>query len=371
MQITHVEPIFVRVSSITTWTFVRVHTDAGLSGVGEASASGNERLLDAAIRHLADDAVGLDARRPSEVAKLAMPAPFGRDIHFLALSALEQAMWDVLGKSQGAPVSTLLGGARNATVSLYANVNRATSDRRPEGFASSARAAVEDGFQAVKCAPFDGVWPGSSLTGDGRRAVHRGLQRLDAVREAIGGDALLMVDCHGRFSGSEAVELVRALEDVSPYWVEDPVADDDPQGWARVRECHGQRLAGGEHKVSSRELVPPLSARIWDVVCPDVKYCGGVAGLAGIAALADAFGARFVPHNPSGPVATAATAHVCSTLADGFMEYQWGESAWRAALVGGGEQVEGGHLVLPETPGLGLELSTELVDQHRFTPDMR
>jgi len=358
----------VHVTSRTNWVVVVVDTDDERSGYGEATLDGTEPQVVAEVEAAADRLRDGPAH-PGLRSLLPHPGAFGGLAHAAAGSAIEQALWDLLGQRLGAPVSELLGGPRAGTVRLYANVNRGLLvDRSADRFAAGARAAADAGFDAVKIAPFDGIrWEPEQERRVGR-AIDAGLERVHAVRDAVGGDVDLLIDCHGRFNPRTATVVVRALESVDPYWIEAPVPERDLEGWRRVRDATSARLAGGEFLVGAEAHRRFLAATGVDVVMPDVKYCGGIGGLMGVAAIAASFGAEVAPHDPSGPVATIATGHAALAAADQLVEYAWGETPWRSALVCGREVVEGGRLHLDGAPGLGLRLDDVLVASHPYQP---
>ena len=153
-----------------------------------------------------------------------------------------------------------------------------------------------------------------------------------------------------------------------PYWIEAPVAERDLEGWRRVRDSTDARLAGGEMLVGLAAHRRFIEASGVDVIMGDVKYCGGIAALRDVAGLAEAFGIELAPHNPSGPVSTAATAHVAAALPHvvPIMEFAWGEANWRPSLVGGAEVVDGGRVTVPTGPGLGVRLDEAVAAGHPY-----
>ena len=370
--ITAIRTAVVHVTQRTNWVFVLVDDDDGRTGVGEATMDGHEPQVLAEVAAAAPRFVGGPAL-PLAPPNRPHPAAFGGLAHAAATSAIEQALWDLVGQRLGAPVSELVGGAAAESVRAYANVNRSLlTDRSPDAFAQAARLAVAAGFDAVKCAPFDGLRWEPEEDRRGRALIAAGLDRLHAVREAIGPDADLLIECHWRFNARTAVAVMPRLAALRPYWIEAPVSERDLEGWRRVRDATDARLAGGEMLVGLSMHRRFIEASGVDVIMADVKYCGGVAALGGVGALADAYGIQLAPHNPSGPVSTAATAHVAAALPHvvTIVEYAWGEADWRADLVGGAERVEGGRVRVPTGPGLGVALDRSVVDAHpyRATP---
>jgi galactonate dehydratase len=288
------------------------------------------------------------------------------------LSGIEQALLDLEGKARGLPVWQLLGQRVRARVPLYANINRATTDRSPEGFATSARAALAQGLRAIKLAPFDDLRPGSTAQLDGQAQIALGIERVRAVRQAIGPAAALLVDCHSRLDEPSALHVARALEDVDLYWFEEPVSWrlEGGAALARVRQACGLRIATGESIFGTdtyRRLAAQAAA---DVFMPDVKHVGGIHACVAVGGIAAEHGLEASPHNPSGPVACAASLHAAAVMpACTLLEFAWGEVPWRSQLVRPAEAVDAGSLPVPESPGLGVELHTGLLANLPAWPD--
>ncbi len=235
-------------------------------------------------------------------------------------------------------------------------------DRSSEAFAGAARAAVAGGFDAVKVAPFDGVLWEPRQDRKAATLIDAGLERVHAVRAAVGPDVDVLIDCHFRFSARTASWVVSQLVEVDPYWIEAPVPERDIEGWRHVRASTDARLAGGEFLVGLEAHRRFLEATGVDVVMADVKYCGGIGTLRQVAALAESFGRELAPHNPSGPVATAASVQVAVVSPNvPVIEYGWGEVEWRADLVHGLERIEAGRLHASPGPGLGVALDPDVV----------
>lgn len=240
---------------------------------------------------------------------------------------------------------------------MYANINRGTWDRTPTGFARNAQAATAEGFTAIKCAPFDNV----SAKGLSNQAQHAataiGIDRIREIRAAIGPDVDLMVDCHSRFGTATAIQMARELDDVGLTWLEDPVSLQDLEQLRQVNEHTSMPIATGERFRTLTGFRTLLESRVAEYILPDVKYVGGILGIKKIAALAEAFGVLVAPHNPSGPVASAASIHCMATVPNfGILEYAWGEVDWRRDLIDPSEQVEDGFAPVPVQPGLGVSL---------------
>jgi galactonate dehydratase len=365
MRITGIEPVIVQVNQRGDWVFLRVHTDQGFCGLGEASHSLSDALLVAVVEQFAQQLAGRDPLRIAETVQLLQRGDQGRVEH-TAISAIEQALWDIVGQALGAPIRTLLGGALRERVRLYANINRHVRERTAEGFATAASQAVTEGFTAIKLAPFDELRSPDHVRTGPRAAWRSGIERVRAVRQAIGDEIELMVDCHGRMETSEALLVARELADVGLAWYEEPVPHTYPDELARITRSIGVPTASAESVYGVEGFAPFLRQRVVDVIMPDVKHDGGILATAQIAAAARVNHLLVAPHNPAGPVSTAATAQVASTLPNFLiLEYAWSEAAWRAQLLDPPERIVDGCLLLPEGPGLGHRLNDEVVAAHR------
>ena len=259
---------------------------------------------------------------------------------------------------------------KRSAVGLYANINRGTLDRSPTGFAARAREVAKRGFDAVKIAPFDEAKPEAS---DAAR-LRPGLERIAAVRAAIGPDVRLMVDCHWRLSEAAAVEVLREVEPLKLYWLECPIAEDETN-FAALRRLRsrandgGVRLAGCEMMIGQAGFRPFLGAGIYDVIMPDVKYAGGLRELLRIGEEAARHNVACSPHNPSGPIAHAHSLHLSAHLPFfPFLEFQYGESPLFFDFgTGTLPDPNSGRSDLPHGAGLGLGLGGEALSQKLIT----
>jgi galactonate dehydratase len=263
------------------------------------------------------------------------------------------------------PASALFGGRVRDTLTVYANVNRATQPRTPDGFAAAARAAVRDGFRAVKAAPFDGFPPPGSSQAAIDAAVDAGIAALTSMREAVGPQVELMVDCHSFFDVALATRVAQRLVPLQLAWYEEPVAPERLDDTLAIRRAIAQPMAAGEVLFGMAGFAPLTRSRAVNVIMPDVKHCGGLLELTRIAAMAGADGVAVAPHNPSGPVSTAATVQVCAVLSNfRLLEYQWGEAAWRHDILTPAERFAAGTIAVPTRPGLGVALNEPVLRAH-------
>ena len=333
LRITEMEVIGVRATARTNWIFVRLTTNDGQTGLGEASVNRRLNLPElSGFFNLVRD------RSPFEIERYRQAgwatASAGNRQEATAFSAIEQAQWDLVGKSLGAPVYDLVGGKLRDELPVYANINRATTDRSPNGFAISAQQAVADGFRAIKAAPFDGFPSLDQPRAEVEAATELGVHCIEAMRTAIGPGIDLKIDAHSNFDVALAIDVATQLEPQQLSWYEEPVPPTDLDSTMAIKNGIRQPMAGGEFLFGVEGFSPLCQNRAVDIIMPDVKHCGGVAEIRRIATIADLYDVLVSPHTPSGPVSTMVSAQVCAGLPNfDILEYQWNEVPWRGDLV--------------------------------------
>ena len=262
----------------------------------------------------------------------------------------------------GVSLTETLGGEPQSSVPLYANINRGLfgTPRTPADFARAAERAAREGFGAVKCAPFDEMSPGDEV---GR--ARPGIGRVAAVRDAVGPDVTLLVDCHSRFDTEPAVIVAEELAGLGVGWFEEPVQPlEDPAGMARIAASVPMDVAGGEKGYGEGLFAGLVDRAAVRVIMPDVKHCGGVAVAARSGRAAIGAGGGVSLHSPSGPVSLLASGHVTASMPGALpLEHAVYEADWRANLLSPPERVENGRLHLTGSPGLGAGLRWDLLRQ--------
>ena len=377
MYIARIEPLILNVSAKTNWFFVRVTTASGLQGIGEASLNGFETLQQAFLQHVAPQLVGERVDDCARLTRVFAHSPHGL-VGASVLSAIEQALGDLQARHADVPLYRWLGAAARQQIPVYANINRATTDRSPAGCAASARRALAQGFRGVKIAPFDGVcsedfaadWPAQ------RQRIDAGIARMFALREAIGAGVELMVDCHWRFDEATAMAVLKELEPVRLHWFECPVSEniaswDALQRLRAAANTQGTLLAGAEMQIGVAGFAPLLERGLFDVVMPDVKFAGGYGEMLKIASLARAHGVACSPHNPTGPVCNFASMQLMSASENfAALEFQLGESDLFFDVVGGVGPllIDGQFAAPPSVPGLGLVLDDAVLAANPHRP---
>lgn len=358
LKIKSVETEITHVNHRGNWLFVKLHVENGTTGIGEASHGRDDERVKHLIDVLKPDIIGVNVFELEAFRRRFFRESEGHTYH-TAFSGIEQAMWDLVGKALDVPSYQLLGGKCRNRIRFYANINRATVDRSPKGFARNAEQAVAEGFTGIKCAPFDGVSALDISKGTLTSAIHLGIDRIRAIRATIGPEIDLMVDCHSRFNSGLIIQTTKALDDLNLFWIEDPVPLTDLDAVAHVSQSTSMPIATGERLRTLTEFDQLLKQGRVDYILPDVKHVGGLLGLKKIAALAETTNVKITPHNPSGPVATAASVQCMASVPNfGILEYAWGEVDWRSMLVDPPEQIIDGFIELSTRSGLGISLKS-------------
>ena len=281
-----------------------------------------------------------------------------------AVSGLRSAYWILSAQARGESLAVRLGAQRQPdSVELYANVNRSLlDDRGPAAFARAAALAVEAGFRTVKCAPFDEVeWPNDPESF--AEKVRPGLERVAAVRRAIGPDVALLVDCHSRLGEETAPVVARRLEEHAVGWFEEPLSPlANAEALARVARRVSIPIAGGENGYGADTFRRLVEMGAVTIVMPDVKHCGGPWEAVRAAQEVRPLGGRFSLHSPSGPISQLISGHVTAAVPGAMpLEHAVAEADWRAELLDPPERIEGGRLWIPEGPGLGASLNLDVL----------
>ncbi|TXI09132.1 MAG: hypothetical protein E6Q76_06400 [Rhizobium sp.] len=366
-----IERATIRVAAITPktrWIFVELALRSGAVGLGEATAQNREDAVVEAFRSVTGS--GVVGLSPQTLIARLRQANLGDLPMSSAVSALDQASWDLVGKASGRSVASALGTEHRRTIRAYANINRRTLDRSREGFAQSAAQAIAAGHEAIKIAPFDEATPDARREGKLATAVQPGLARMRVVREVIGPGRRLMIDCHWRFDVPVAEYVIDAAAEVGLYWVECPLPE-TAENIAAIRSLRdhanrrGVKLAGCEEMTRLDGFLPFLKSGAYDVLMPDVKYAGGLEDMLTIAAYAAKAGIAISPHNPSGPISHAASLQICAAMEqEDFLETQFDETdlfgRLQAPLL---PVAQSGSIALPDGSGLGLALDAATLGQ--------
>ncbi len=359
--------------------YVRIDTDRDLTGVGETVLKRRERTVVANIGEIADYLIGKDALAIEDHFEKLYRDSFwvGGPLHAAARSAVDIALWDLKGQFYGAPIYQMLGGPTRDQVLTYAHVACGSA---PDEFVANLRSVQSRGYRAAKTGlplfyggPADPTITSSGYFGtagvlDGSLKETEYLPTevfasiaswFAAARDGVGWEFELMVDCHGRLSLANAVRLVEALAPYRLFFVEEPLPPEAVAGYAELTKRTAIPIAAGERLVSLWDVRPYLEQRALSVLQCDVVNCGGFTGARKIAALAEAYHLPYAPHNPNGPIATLASAHLLSSIPNALILETVGSVADLAMfgeVVDRPPHIEQGILRLDDRPGIGAAL---------------
>lgn len=349
----------------TNWAFVKVETDEGLYGWGEASLGTNEMSLEGMINDLKRLVVG---RNALEIEKLLFEVY--RDIYWKggpvlmsAISGIEIALWDIAGKYFNTPTYTFFGGKMRDKVKMYAN-GWFIRAREPEEFAAKAKQTVQLGVKALKWDPF-----GAAHMTISKEQMAKSMDIVGAVREAVGPDVELLIECHGRFNPSTAVEISRELAQYKVMFMEEPCPPDNIDSTAWVHDHAAVPVAAGERCYGKYHCEELLSKKAVDVMQPDIFHVGGMLEGKKVAAMAEA---KHIPvsfHNPSGPISNAAILQLAATVPNFLIhEIMLTDGNFRKLITNEEVVYEDGYILIPDKPGLGIEVNEEEILKRPYKP---
>ena len=372
MKIKGVRTFLVDPGSHKHWLFVKVEASDGLYGWGECyTQSDRDHVVETHVRELSRyliDRSPFDIKHFTYGAYTDFAAKRGSMDLYCAISGIEQALWDIVGKATGQPVHNLLGGAFRTRIRVYAN--GWAEGGSPEQVAERARRVVAKGFTALKFDPFPGPWRAFIDRKDEQLAV----ERVKAVREAVGPDVEVLVEVHRRLAPMHAIRVARLMEPYTPFWFEEPVSVRDLGGLIDVKRAITLPVVTGEEIYTKTEFRDVLERRAADIINPDVCNCGGILELREIAAMAEPHHVAVSPHNyNSTTVGLAATLQASAgmpnfLITEYFVNFEdVGRAISRSPLT-----VENSHIAVPTAPGLGIDLDEEALRRHPYRePSLR
>lgn len=375
MKITAVRTLVVN-AEMRNWIFVRIETDQpGLYGWGEATLEWKTRAVVGAIEDLEPLVLGRDPRDIGRLVTRLTKHGFWPPgvIGMTAISGIEHALWDILGKSLGQPVWRLLGGRVRDRLKVYTHLGlgdmRAVYETmEPEALAERGSELVALGYEAMKVV----FIPYTHFTASPRVLRHVG-RLMSRLREAVGPAVDIMVDFHGRCASPKvALQFIRELEPYDPFFVEEPIQPGDVES---LRTITGQArcpVATGERLVGLAEFEPLFRARAIDIAQPDLNHCGGLMAAQAIAAAAASVNIGVAPHNPNGPLAGAAALHFgIATQNHVIQEVMEKSVPWQDDVVAATPiRRTGGFWAVPDAPGLGFEIDEVEAAKHPFKQEV-
>ena len=342
------------------WTFVKIQTDEGFHGWGEATLEWNEPAVAEGVKLMSELLIGRDPSHIEQIWQILFRHHGWRDSNVMmtALSGIDQALWDIKGKVAGQPIYQLLGGACRDRISLYARGDLGLGSEIKE-----AEAARKEGFRAYK----GGVEVRDHFDEDAQ--IRKMIFDCKAIEESLGGDFQIMLDLGGVFSVDGTLRLINGLRGRNIAWVEEPVPmltydamSDLVAAKLNVPFSLGERLC---HRW---DFKPVFEQKAADIVQPDVCHAGGISEIRRIAAMAEVFGVPVAPHNPLGPVAMAASVHAAAAMPNFLTLEYCRRSPLFHQVQKHGIEIRDGFAELPGTPGLGIELDESLIERHPYQP---
>lgn len=367
-----------------SYLFLRIDTDDGISGVGEATCSGGggSIVVGNMLRFLRDSKLQYDFRdsligeNPEDIDRLwhkvfrrfTGGGGYGGFVTTL-LSGIDIALWDIKGKALGKPIYQLFGGPMWDSALLYTHVG----PREPDAAAEHAKSLVAEGYTAIKLDPFSPEM-GQYHRNYGRGSIspagaNHGIDTIAAIREAVGPDIEILIDCHGNFNVPTAINMARRLEPYNIGWFEEPVQPDSIEALRHVKESVGVPICVGERLYSRFDFVPILQDRLAEYLMPDILWAGGISEMRKIANMAEVYYIPVSPHDASGPINILAGAHVMMTVPN-FYRVEL-VSSWLPQLnkfISHPLDIRDGVLHPSDRPGLGVELDVDYLDAH-LDPD--
>ena len=368
MRVTELKTFLIG-GSWRNWLIVKLETDEGIHGVGEATLEGKSKTVEAAVKELARYIVGKDPfaieRHFQEMYRRAFYS--GGEVLTSAISGVETALWDIKGKALGVPVYELLGGRTRDLIKLYANAWYRPG-MSPDEFARAAGETVSLGAKGLKFNPWSGR-PGLDFYRLENSILNVGIEAVAAVRDAVGPDVDLYIDCNGIFSTvGNAVRAGKAVERFNIGFFEEPVPHENFDAMAHVRSKVDIPIATGERLFTIFAFQQLLERGAADIVQPDMAHCGGMLEARKIAAIADSHYAAFTPHNPNGEVSYASAVQMAACVPNFLALEHFPPEPWRFDVCSNPLVVEDGWLEVSDRPGLGVEFNEEAALEHPYEP---
>ena len=366
-QINKLETRTLKISQKTIWVFVELQI-GDFVGTGEATLGGYESDV---IENCHQMARQLNAGQLASFAsnKLSSGPQKMPPIMATALSAIEQAVYDAESQKQNLPLGQLINPQQKpSNTTYYANINRGVTERTPEGFARAANLATNCGYKYIKFAPFDGISAVEKNVTNFNAALDHSVACIEAVHDIIQGKARFMIDCHSRFNLNAALKMLERIKNFEPYWIEEPIPE-KAENISQILEFrqtannYGILVAGLEKLYGRNRFQKFIDANIYDVILPDLRWCGGIEEFTHIANAVRNAGQSISFHNPSGPVLNAVTLQVARSMPDQvILECQFNESPAFYDII---ETGRSNWKSMPNVsdlngPGIGLTLSKSI-----------
>ena len=359
----------MKITALTTyivpprWLFLKIETDAGISGWGEPVVEGKALTVEAAVKELADYLIGKDPRLIEDHWTVMHRGGFyrGGPILMSAIAGIDQALWDIKGKALGVPVHELLGGKLRETIKVYSWIG----GDRPAEVAAGTKDVVARGFRALK---MNGTEELQIV--DSHDRIDAAIERVAMVREAVGPNIGIAVDFHGRVHRPMARILVKELEPYRLMFIEEPVLSENREALKEIAALGSTPIALGERLYSRWDFKSVFEQAVVDIIQPDLSHAGGITECRKIAAMAEAYDVAVAPHCPLGPIALAACLQLDAVSYNCFIQeqslgihYNAGNDLLDYAANKDVFRYEDGYVAIPDGPGLGVEIDEDYVKE--------
>ena len=359
------------------WTLLKIYTDTGHTGVGEATNWPGSPIVFEAAKHVGQRIIGLDPMKTDFIwtklyRDLNWIGPYGASM--CAISGIDMALLDLKAKVLGVPCYELLGGAFRKEILLYANYWFTGGGHNPQDYAQQAGAVKDAGFTGLKFDPFahtnylygEDLAANLTLTAEQQDLA---FEVSKAVREGVGPNFDIMIETHAMLNYRVAVQMAQRLSELNITWYEEPAGPENADNLRAMRERipSNVSICVGERHYTRHGIRPVLEKNICDIMMPDITRCGGPSEMKRMATMMEAYNVLLAPHNPNGPLSTLASAHVCASVPNFFrQEFMFNDVPWRDEVIDHpiGDMVKNGHLILSERPGLGVDLIEEEMLKH-------
>ena len=350
----------------TNWTFVKVETDSGIHGLGEASLQYKDEGLVAELGAFKRFLIGKD---PFEIERIWTSLHrrvtwSGGPVTVSAISAVDLALWDIKGKALGVPVYELMGGKSHDRIRMYAN-GWHRGGHTPEGIAAEATRVVDAGYTCLKFYPFGGEQVATP------ERIDRGVALVAAVREAVGPEIEIGIDIRARLNIWSARRVAQELEPFKIAWMEEPILYDNPEALAQFAKEVRVPVATGEQLYTRWAFRALLEQNAVGIIQPDICHAGGISELKKIAAMAETYYVTLAPHNSNGPISTIASLHLDLCIHNSLMQEIFVSSIdrYNEVLTQPIEVIDG-YCVPPEGPGWGVDLRADVLEKYPPVPFM-
>ncbi len=361
MKITNVEVFHVK----PRWTFVKVSTDEGITGWGEAMVEGRARTVETAVMEHAPFLIGQDPSRIEFLWQSMYRNTFYRGgiVLVSAISGIEQALWDIKGKALGAPIYELMGGVYRSKIRIYGHCWGATTEK----IITRALERQEKGFTAIKIL----LEPYTANRGI-KRYIEDQITRFAQIREAVGDEMDIAIDFHGRVNPDLAIQIIDGLTPYRPLFIEEACLPENIEAMGLIAQKTLLPLATGERLVTRFGIKNLLESHAVSVIQPDLCHAGGIAEVRRMAAMAETYYVKIAPHNPLGPISLAANIQLAACtpnflICEHFgMKEEWdiGSGYLKTPFV-----IEDGYITIPTTAGLGIEVDEEVIQERAYPGD--